>query len=111
MRFHLNGFRPGNPDIHPEFDFRSNELSAETDVLFAGTSPANSEDSAVPERSSDERQRFYSDSGRVTSGFATDYPPTMITGSGNHDDLAPGFLVGERLHSAPAVLDQRCFEH
>ena len=65
--------------------------------------PAGSETSAAPGMSSDERQRLYTESARFTSGFATDYPPTMITGTGESQDLARGFPVGERFHSAPVI--------
>lgn len=65
--------------------------------------PASSEASAAPGISSDERQRLYTESTRFTSGFATDYPPNMVTGTGDHDDLAWGFPVGERFHSAPVI--------
>src|SRR5690625_3908781 len=40
MQFHLNGFRPGNPDIHPAVASRSDDLPAEVDVLIVGTGPA-----------------------------------------------------------------------
>lgn len=63
----------------------------------------DSADSAAPGMSSNERQRLYSESARFTSGFATVYPPTSITGSGDHEDLARGFPVGERFHSASVI--------
>src|SRR5699024_728956 len=40
MQFHLNGFRSGDPDIHPAAHSRSGESSAEADVLIVGTGPA-----------------------------------------------------------------------
>ena len=40
MQFHLNGFRPGDPDVHPAVDSHSGDSSAETDVLIVGTGPA-----------------------------------------------------------------------
>src|SRR5699024_12408406 len=40
--FHFNGFIPDNPNIHPGVDSRSNDSSAETDVLIVGTGPAGS---------------------------------------------------------------------
>src|SRR5699024_8058901 len=43
------------------------------------------------------------ESARFTSGLATVYPPTSITGSGDHEDLARGFPVGERFHSASVI--------
>ncbi|WP_167198644.1 FAD-dependent monooxygenase [Brevibacterium pigmentatum] len=65
--------------------------------------PSGTEDSSVPGMSSAERQQLYTESARFTSGFATDYPPNMITGTGDHEDLAKGFPVGERFHSAPVI--------
>jgi phenol 2-monooxygenase len=50
-----------------------------------------------------QRQAIYTASGRFTAGFATDYPPNMITGQDSHEHLAKGFPVGERFHSAPVI--------
>lgn len=50
-----------------------------------------------------ERQRIFTEGGRFTAGFGTDYQPSMITGGDAHEHLAPGFPVGERFHSAPVV--------
>ena len=65
--------------------------------------PADSGDSAETGMNSDERQQLYTESARFTSGFATVYPPTLITGAGERQDLARGFPVGERFHSAPVI--------
>jgi phenol 2-monooxygenase len=40
---------------------------------------------------------------RYTAGLATKYPPNMITGEPTHQDLATGFEIGTRFHSAPVV--------
>lgn len=41
MQYFLNGFRPGNPDIHPAAqDERPEELPSQVDVLVVGTGPA-----------------------------------------------------------------------
>jgi len=50
-----------------------------------------------------ERQAIFTQGGRFTAGFATDYPQNMITGADTHEHLAKGFPVGERFHSAPVV--------
>ncbi|MGJ9404203.1 FAD-binding monooxygenase [Arthrobacter sp. KK5.5] len=50
-----------------------------------------------------ERQRIFTEGGRFTAGFGTDYAPSMITGRGTHEHLASGFPVGERFHSAPVI--------
>jgi phenol 2-monooxygenase (NADPH) len=48
-------------------------------------------------------QRLYSEQGRFTAGLATHYEPSLITGAASHQDLAKGFVIGERFHSAPVV--------
>ncbi|MDO2934496.1 FAD-binding monooxygenase [Paeniglutamicibacter sulfureus] len=50
-----------------------------------------------------ERQGIFTQGGRFTAGFATDYRPGMITGEGTHEHLASGFPVGERFHSSPVI--------
>ena len=51
-----------------------------------------------------ELQAYFVKSGRYTAGVATHYPPaTYLTGDGAHQDLARGFTVGMRFHSAPVV--------
>lgn len=50
-----------------------------------------------------EVERQFVEAGRFTAGFATDYAPSMITGSGVYEHLAPGFPAGERFHSAPVL--------
>ncbi|SFK67946.1 FAD-binding monooxygenase [Geodermatophilus ruber] len=48
-------------------------------------------------------QRLYSEQGRFTAGVATHYQPSLITAQATHQDLAKGFVIGERFHSAPVV--------
>ncbi|MGY1692874.1 FAD-binding monooxygenase [Geodermatophilus sp. SYSU D01105] len=48
-------------------------------------------------------QRLYSEQGRFTAGVATHYEPSLITGAATSQDLAKGFVIGERFHSAPVV--------
>lgn len=50
-----------------------------------------------------EVERQFIEGGRFTAGFATDYAPSMITGSDAHEHLASGFPVGERFYSAPVL--------
>ncbi len=50
-----------------------------------------------------EFQRYFVQQGRFTAGTATRYAPSMITGMGEAQHLAPGFPVGMRFHSAPVV--------
>jgi phenol 2-monooxygenase len=48
-------------------------------------------------------QRLYTEQGRFTAGVATHYEPSLISGELTHQDLAAGFPIGERFHSAPVV--------
>jgi phenol 2-monooxygenase len=48
-------------------------------------------------------QRYFIAQGRFTAGVATRYSPSLITGETTFQDLAAGFPVGMRFHSAPVV--------
>jgi phenol 2-monooxygenase (NADPH) len=48
-------------------------------------------------------QDYFLLQGRFTSGIATRYQSSMITGDSFHQDLAKGFIVGMRFHSAPVI--------
>ena len=51
-----------------------------------------------------ELQAYFVRSGRYTAGVATHYPPdTALTAKATHQDLAKGFTIGMRFHSAPVV--------
>jgi phenol 2-monooxygenase len=50
-----------------------------------------------------EFQRYFVRQGRFTAGTATRYRPSSLTGAATHQDLAKGFVVGMRFHSAPVV--------
>ena len=51
-----------------------------------------------------ELQAYFVKSGRYTAGVATQYPPaTVLTAQPLHQDLARGFTIGMRFHSAPVV--------
>lgn len=50
-----------------------------------------------------EFQRYFIKQGRFTAGTATRYRPSVLTGDGAHQDLARGFPVGMRFHSAPVI--------
>ena len=41
--------------------------------------------------------------GRFTAGTETKYSKSLITGSSEYQDLAKGFMVGTRFHSAPVI--------
>ena len=51
-----------------------------------------------------ELQAYFVRSGRYTAGIATHYPPaTVLTAPATHQELASGFTIGMRFHSAPVV--------
>lgn len=64
-------------------------------------------DPAHPERAGvdpAELQAYFVRSGRYTAGVATHYPPdTVLTAAPTHQDLARGFTIGMRFHSAPVT--------
>jgi phenol 2-monooxygenase len=52
----------------------------------------------------EELKAYFVKSGRYTAGVATHYPPaTYLTAEATHQDLAKGFTVGMRFHSAPVI--------
>jgi phenol 2-monooxygenase len=51
----------------------------------------------------EEFQRYFVAQGRFTAGVATRYAPSAITASAASAELAEGFPVGMRFHSAPVV--------
>ena len=51
-----------------------------------------------------ELQAYFVKSGRYTAGVATRYlPDTVLTAATTHQELAKGFPIGMRFHSAPVV--------
>jgi phenol 2-monooxygenase len=50
-----------------------------------------------------EFHRYFVQQGRFTAGVATTYGPSLITEVAQHQQLATGFPVGMRFHSAPVV--------
>ena len=56
-------------------------------------------DGIVPE----EFHRYFVQQGRFTAGVATRYVPSLITNPPSHQQLATGFPVGMRFHSAPVI--------
>ena len=50
-----------------------------------------------------EFQRYFQRHGRFTAGMGTHYQPSLITGESTYQDLAAGFAIGTRFHSAPVV--------
>jgi 2-polyprenyl-6-methoxyphenol hydroxylase-like FAD-dependent oxidoreductase len=50
-----------------------------------------------------EFQGYFMKQARFTAGTATCYPPSILTGEATHQNLATGFAIGMRFHSAPVV--------
>jgi phenol 2-monooxygenase len=50
-----------------------------------------------------EFQEYFIRHGRYTAGTATCYRPSLLTGPSTYQELARGFVVGMRFHSAPVV--------
>ncbi|ASN37780.1 phenol 2-monooxygenase [Arthrobacter sp. 7749] len=76
------------------------------DLKWSTAMAAKPKDPANPEAGgmdAAERQSIFTQGGRFTAGFATDYAPSMITGEDTHEPLATGFPVGERFHSSGVI--------
>lgn len=48
-------------------------------------------------------QEYFTAHGRYTAGVAVKYSQSLICGTGKYQDLALGFEVGTRFHSAPVI--------
>ena len=48
-------------------------------------------------------QEYFVEHGRYTAGVSVRYAPSALTGTPDHQHLAPGFDIGMRLHSAPVI--------
>jgi len=48
-------------------------------------------------------QAFFEKQGLFMAGLGTAYAPSLITAAPAHQELAKGFPIGERLHSAPVI--------
>jgi phenol 2-monooxygenase len=61
--------------------------------------PGATEDAVDPA----EFQEYFLRHGRYTAGVATCYKPSLLTGPSTFQDLATGFVIGMRFHSAPVI--------
>ncbi|KAI4755246.1 tetracycline 6-hydroxylase protein [Aureobasidium sp. EXF-3400] len=50
-----------------------------------------------------EFQAFFEKQGLFMAGLGTAYAPSLISAASNHQELAKGFPIGGRLHSAPVI--------
>ena len=53
--------------------------------------------------SPEEVRDYFVKHGRYTAGTVTRYTPSLITGEATHQNLAKGFPIGARFHSAPVI--------
>lgn len=60
-------------------------------------------DGSGPLVSPEEVQSYFVRHGRYTAGTAVRYPASPIVGHRQHQQLARGFPIGERFHSAPVI--------
>lgn len=51
----------------------------------------------------EELEKFYVKTWEFPAGFMTEYHPSLITGEASYQDMASGFPIGKRFHSAPVV--------
>ncbi len=63
------------------------------------TKDSGDDDSVDPK----EFQAYFVKHGRFTAGTAIQYHPSIISAEANHQQLASGFEIGTRFHSAPVV--------
>jgi phenol 2-monooxygenase len=73
-----------------DFDRQWASLLASTHGDNAGPNPAKT-------------QSYFVRTGRYTAGTATHYRRSLLTGEDTHQNLAEGFIVGKRFHSAPVI--------
>ena len=74
------------------------DFDREFSRLFRGRGDAGG-DEVDPE----EFERYFVAQGRFTAGVATRYAPSLITAEATFQQLAEGFEIGMRFHSAPVV--------
>jgi phenol 2-monooxygenase (NADPH) len=65
--------------------------------------PTESADTEATAVDPDEFQEFFAAQGRFTAGVATRYAASAITAEATYQDLAEGFPIGMRFHSAPVI--------
>ncbi len=93
-------------DLLHTYSAERQEVAAELiafDREFSRRFSAVREDGEGTPPDPEEFQRYFVQQGRFTAGVATRYGPSMITGSATHQQLATGFPIGMRFHSAPVI--------
>lgn len=69
-------------------------------AMFSDKPKSSEEDGGVDPKAF---QEFFVRQGRFTAGTETQYRQSMICGSNTWQDLAKGFQIGMRFHSAPVI--------
>jgi len=76
----------------------------EFDRVFAAMMSASAASPSASETEDpDEFQRYFVRQGRYTAGTTIQYGPSSLIGEPVHQDLAKGFPIGMRFHSAPVI--------
>lgn len=78
------------------------DFDREFSRLFSAR-PSRSSDTARAAVDPEEFEQYFTAQGRFTAGVATRYAPSIITADTRFQELAEGFPVGMRFHSAPVV--------
>ena len=95
-----------SPDILKTYSAERQGVAAELidfDRKFAKMFSAPPKSAANPDGEGidpSEFQGYFVKQGRFTAGTQTHYPPSIISGNPTYQDLAKGFVVGMRFHSA-----------
>lgn len=76
------------------------EFDREWAAMLSASQKASPSDSAA---ATAEVQSYFVRHGRYTAGTATQYMPSLIAAEATYQNLATGFPVGMRFHSAPVV--------
>lgn len=72
--------------------------------------PSDANDATADDRA--RLEHYYVQHARFTTGTATRYGPSLLTGGNEYQNLASGFEVGTRFHSTPVtrIADAKCIE-
>lgn len=93
-------------DTYSEERQRTAQILIDFDREWSAMIAAGPRDPEHPERGGvdpEELQTYFERSLDYTAGVATQYLPSPLVATGEHQALAPGYPVGKRFHSAPVV--------
>ncbi len=78
------------------------DFDREWAAMMAST-PSQQTDDESEEDAGTRLQKYFSRQARYTAGVTTRYRPNLLTGGGEHQDLATGYPIGMRFQSAQVV--------